>query len=250
MMLVEEFEFGLARVRRFKSLPSTNKYLINFAFEDKANIELVMADTQSNGAGRHERRWFDNGDAALFSIGLYLPASKLQALSLVVGIAVARYVEKLGVMPQLKWPNDVYVAGKKLCGILIELKPDVEGLVKVIIGIGVNVASAPNVDQLTTCLQAEAKQILSAQDVVLGIYQGFEAMLPGIRQQDCYFTTLQVEYNALDYLHQQCVKVVQSNQIAIGFGVNKAGEYQLQTDQGLLLHSSGELSLRRCDDIG
>ena len=114
---------------------------------------LVLAGTQTAGRGRRTRQWWSSPGALTFSLvvnaeGMNLPPNLWPQVSLTVGLAVCEALEdKLpGQTCQIKWPNDVYVQGKKICGILVE-NPSLR-LGRLVIGIGINVnnsaANAPS----------------------------------------------------------------------------------------------------------
>jgi len=106
---------------------------------------VVVAEAQSVGRGRLGRTWHSPPGANLYcSIVLRpaLPPARVPELALVVGLAVARAVESLGLPARLKWPNDVLLDGRKVAGILTEMDGELERVHVVIVGIGVNVNAA------------------------------------------------------------------------------------------------------------
>ncbi|MCQ2800271.1 MAG: biotin--[acetyl-CoA-carboxylase] ligase [Bacilli bacterium] len=127
--------------RHFDEINSTNTFLKeNYAFYP--NLTFVDASFQKEGKGRLGRKWDGTkGEALTFSILIKDKKllSKAPLLSLLSGYVVMNYLESMGLKDvMIKWPNDVYVGGKKICGILLEsvVKKDVKALV---IGIGINV---------------------------------------------------------------------------------------------------------------
>jgi BirA family biotin operon repressor/biotin-[acetyl-CoA-carboxylase] ligase len=103
----------------------------------------VVADEQTAGRGRLDRKWFTPKDTALaFSLLLRPSAQEKTLLSRIVGLAalaVADSLRKRELNAQIKWPNDVLINGKKVCGILIESVWSGEDVDSVVIGIGINV---------------------------------------------------------------------------------------------------------------
>ncbi|MFO7675315.1 MAG: biotin--[acetyl-CoA-carboxylase] ligase [bacterium] len=144
----------LARLTRFgrvhlrEQVESTNDYA--FSLADSREPALVIARRQTRGRGRFRRRWYSDDSSLLFSLLLFpgaedhpLPAG---GLALLAGLAVSRGIEDLtGTRPLIRWPNDVMLDDRKLCGILCEQRR--EALV-VGIGINVNQASFPEMDDL------------------------------------------------------------------------------------------------------
>ena len=170
-------------------------------------------------------------------------------LSLVVGLAVARTLEELGVEGvALKWPNDVLIQGKKLAGILVELSSGRERGLAAVIGIGINlrmpadaaVDSPMGVTDLASCLASPPSPsrllglVLAQLQLFLEIYAaaGFAA-LRGAWQQRNAFADLPVRI--LGEAHELT---------GICVGVDDDGALLLQTAEGLRRVLSGDVSLR------
>lgn len=137
--------WGLARLDVHATLPSTNARLGALAREGAAPWTAVVADAQSEGRGRGGSGWHSPAGLGLWMSVLLPPAlepAEAPVTPIVVGMAVARAVEEVvpGGRPRLKWPNDVYLGGRKVCGILCEGV----GRRGVVAGFGVNVAHGPD----------------------------------------------------------------------------------------------------------
>jgi BirA family biotin operon repressor/biotin-[acetyl-CoA-carboxylase] ligase len=135
--------------RYFDAMDSTNESLKEFAQHEGPAGALVVTDDQRGGRGRLGRTWTSQpGKDLTFSVLLrprVLPA-EASRLVLAAGLAVAEVVERLlgpGRTVGIKWPNDVLVDGRKVCGILSEANMDMDRLHWVVIGIGLNVNSRP-----------------------------------------------------------------------------------------------------------
>ena len=116
------------------------------AHERVAEGDWLVADRQIAGKGRQGRSWFDGAGNFMGSTVVFPAPTDPAAgtLALIAGLAVVEVVSPLVPpphFPQLKWPNDVLIAGAKLCGVLLERIGDA-----VIVGIGVNLAAAPQID--------------------------------------------------------------------------------------------------------
>ena len=125
----------------FNEVDSTNTYLKE-NYRIYKNLSFVDASYQSKGKGRLGRSWEANKDESLIFSVLIKDKKLLQnapKLSLVAGVAVFKYLEQIGLKNiSIKWPNDIYVNGKKICGILLESVSH-EKVDAAIIGIGLNV---------------------------------------------------------------------------------------------------------------
>jgi BirA family biotin operon repressor/biotin-[acetyl-CoA-carboxylase] ligase len=129
-------------VRHFTSLGSTMDEALAWADAGAADGALVIADEQTEGRGRLGRKWITQPGAALaFTLILKPSVSEQEHLALfspLAGLAVALAAESLGLAPQIKWPNDVLLGRKKICGILSEANWFGTSLQNVLIGIGIN----------------------------------------------------------------------------------------------------------------
>jgi BirA family biotin operon repressor/biotin-[acetyl-CoA-carboxylase] ligase len=150
---------ALGPVRYFASIGSTNTEAAGWADAGAPDLALAAADEQTAGRGRSGRRWFTPPGAALaFSLVLRPPfpcemdiPSLMARLTALGALAVTGALQqRYGLPAQIKWPNDVLVHGRKLCGILAEAHWLGMQLSAVILGIGVNVAqrAAPPDEQV------------------------------------------------------------------------------------------------------
>lgn len=231
---------------------STNSRLLADPPLDDGRVPVVAADRQTAGRGRRGRVWQSWPGAGLtFSVlWRFAPGAPVPpGLSLVVGLAVARTLEELGVEGvQLKWPNDVLVNGHKIAGVLIELVSGRGQPLAAVIGVGINLRLPPEaaiespfgVTDLARCLEARPSAsrllglVLAQLHHFLGICAatGFEG-LRGAWQQRNAFADLPVRIlGEAEPLAGICV------------GVDADGALLLQTPDGLRRVLSGDVSLR------
>ena len=125
-----------------KETDSTNEWCKRMSKEDAEHGILAVAEFQSAGKGRLGRKWTaPEGSSVMMSI-LLRPKFEPQyasMLTLVMGLSVAQAVRALGVEVSIKWPNDVVVSHKKICGILTEMGIQDGKIREVVIGVGLNV---------------------------------------------------------------------------------------------------------------
>jgi BirA family biotin operon repressor/biotin-[acetyl-CoA-carboxylase] ligase len=130
-----------------RKIDSTNRLAKNLAEQGECAGTVVIADFQTAGRGRRERRWVSPaGDNLLFSLILRPDASPLALLplSLAISLAIADGLgELLDTDVQVKWPNDVVTSQGKICGILSESSTGAGRMAYVIVGIGINVNMTP-----------------------------------------------------------------------------------------------------------
>ena len=144
----------LSALRYFDTIGSTNDEALAWASQDAPDFSLVIADEQTSGRGRMDRKWFTPPGAAL-ALSLILRPTNVERAhpSRMTGLLALALVEsllQLGLAPQIKWPNDVLLAGRKVAGILVESSWVGARLDAMILGMGVNVLNAaiPPADQL------------------------------------------------------------------------------------------------------
>lgn len=208
---------------------------------------LFVADQQTSGRGRHGRTWVSDDQTLTFSLLIRkeTDADNLDSLPLAVGVGVARAIE-FSLAPlrtQLKWPNDVHAGGGKIAGILLETNQ--RAIDFVVIGIGVNVSSAPDLtDQdhaSTVCDLATASgRLLNRYDPLVPIVEQVlaaiskpEDVISEFRER-CLLCDQQIEYQIGDQSHRGRCR-----------GVSDQGELLVETEQGLQSLRSGEARLVR-----
>ena len=134
---------ALGGYRFYRQVGSTNDVALAWAAEGAPDLALVYAEEQTSGRGRGSRRWFTPPGAGLaFSLVLRpLPGEGLSIplFSGLGAVAVCDALGKRGLQAEIKWPNDILLNGKKVCGILVESVWIGEKVDGVVLGIGVNV---------------------------------------------------------------------------------------------------------------
>ena len=153
----------------YPSLTSTMDAAKKVAREEVAEGTVVIADEQTSGRGRLGRAWLSPKGSLAMSIILKPSVSSLPQLVMIVSLAVVRAIREVaGLEAQIKWPNDVLIKGKKVCGILIESEVKADTVSFAIIGIGINVnlspSAFPEISALATSLSHElGKEVSKAE---------------------------------------------------------------------------------------
>ena len=151
----------------FDAIDSTNAKAKALALNGAEEGTLVIAEEQTAGKGRHGRTWLsENGKNLTFSILLkpMIPVERIGIISLFAAVAAAEAIENAtGFPPVCKWPNDVLLNGKKVCGILTETVIQQNTLSSIVVGIGINVNqsifAAELADRGTSLLLASGKTV-------------------------------------------------------------------------------------------
>lgn len=137
-------EDGLCRrVECLEEVDSTNSYAKKLAEQGEPEGTLVVAERQTAGRGRRGRSWESPRGVNVFMTLLLRPKlhpSRVSGITLLAALAIARAVDETASLEvEIKWPNDVLVAGKKICGILTEMSSEENFIHYAVVGIGINV---------------------------------------------------------------------------------------------------------------
>jgi BirA family biotin operon repressor/biotin-[acetyl-CoA-carboxylase] ligase len=166
-----ETRFVGQRVIYYSSLTSTNEVAKREAQQGAAEGTVILADEQTAGKGRLKRVWLSPKGSIALSIILYPGLSHLPSLIMLASLAVVHGIEAAtGLKAQVKWPNDVLINGRKVCGILIESDLQGNAVNYSIIGIGINVnlslADFPEIQSIATSLSDEMGREVSRLSII------------------------------------------------------------------------------------
>jgi BirA family transcriptional regulator, biotin operon repressor / biotin---[acetyl-CoA-carboxylase] ligase len=214
---------------------------------------VLAVELQTAGRGRMGRKWHSGlGSSLTFSLlwrfdcGL----NSLSGLSLAVGVAIVRALEKLGAQGvQLKWPNDILTEQGKLAGVLIEAQGDMLGPSAVVIGIGMNCtlpsSLVPQIGQPASALDEICAAMPTRNQLLAVLLQELARVLQQFAQSG--FAELRGEWER-NHIHQNKPIRLQTadGQTVNGIarGVSDTGELCLETAQGLRRFNSGEVGVR------
>ena len=171
------------RIEYYEELESTNTEALRLALENAPEGTVVIADAQSEGRGRLDRIWESPPSLNLYlSVVLRpdIPAAASSLIPLMVGVAVADVISKYGPGPvRLKWPNDVLIDGKKICGILTEMRTKADRVHFIIVGIGVNINMRKldfprGIRETATSLRILTECELDRIDVAIRLFESLE----------------------------------------------------------------------------
>jgi BirA family transcriptional regulator, biotin operon repressor / biotin---[acetyl-CoA-carboxylase] ligase len=171
-------------IRVFEQTTSTNDVIEKLARDGVKEGAVVFAESQTKGRGRLGRKWISPGRKGLWFSILLRPALRPQeATQLTVASAVAlrrAIQQQTGLRPEIKWPNDILVGGKKVAGILTELNAELDRVRYVILGIGVDVNLGPGefppeLRKAATSLKIESGKIISRPELATVILRELDA---------------------------------------------------------------------------
>ena len=229
-------------IRRFDSLDSTNRYLLDEARAGAPEGTVAVAAYQTAGRGRRGRSWVaPPGASLLVSVLLRpeLPAEQLPLTSIAAGLAMADAVERVAEFaPALKWPNDLLVGDKKLAGLLTEVEDNA-----VVLGFGVNVEwhdFPPEVAALATACNVVAGRTVDG-DAIL------EAFLEGLGARADHWESVVPEYrDRLSTLGRRVrVETATGELTGTAVDVGASGELLVDVDgQSRAVHAGDVVHLR------
>jgi len=219
-----------AEVRWYDEVDSTNDVAKFWAQAGAIEGSVVCAEVQSAGRGRRGAVWVcPAAEGLAFSVILRPTMSRAlwPRIALIIGLAVAQSLEYFGIAAELKWPNDVLVAGKKICGVLVEAVGDA-----VIVGVGINVGVREFPDELrkiATSVWLESGREIVRDELLEEVVKRTVHQVAGIEGE---FSEL------LDAWRQRCaltgkwVSCLIAEQPFVGIvrGVSDAGELMLEID--------------------
>ena len=221
---------GLPRVHH-RLTDSTNERAKQLALAGAPHGTLVTADEQSAGRGRQGRTWSAApGEALLLSVVLRSPD---ELLPLRAAVAVA---ECIPVPARIKWPNDVWVGGKKVAGVLVEGRPQEDWAV---LGIGLNVATRSFPEEL-----AEIATSLELEGAAVPREEALEALLAALdRLLAAPSADVLTAWRELDALVG--APVAWSGGTGSAAGITDSGALRVETDAGIVELDAGEVHLQR-----
>ena len=233
-------------------LDSTNTKAMQLAEEGAPHGTLIVTDKQENGRGRRGRRWETPPGSAIamtFLLRPQLSPNNASMLTLITALAVVRAINDLtGLKVGIKWPNDIVVNGKKVCGILTEMSAQIDYINHIVIGIGINVRVdefPEEIKDMATCLYKECGEDINRAAMIERICEYFEAYYDIFLQKED-LTDIASEYNAYMVNLNQTVKVLDPKEPYEGKarGITTRGELVVDTWKSRKLVSSGEVSVR------
>ena len=231
----------------FDTISSTNDYLLRKEKNKNKDIKICIAEEQTKGRGRRGKSWISPKFKNIyFSLSSYLEKEDLSGLSIAVALSVSKVLTKINVMSLIKWPNDLLVGNKKICGILIETAK-VGELTKVVIGIGINVNMEYSelIDQEWTSIKLEKKQSVDRNSIITEMINQLCITLNKFEQEEFdYFLN---KFTSLDLLKDKEFTLKDKpNETFIGKGIDNKGLLIAQNlkDQRIVKFSSGEVSLK------
>ena len=241
------------RLECFDVIGSTNTTAMQMAEEGAPHGTLVVADRQDSGKGRRGRGWVMPAGIAI-AMSIVIKPEELQPgnapmLTLVSALAVVRAIEQQTGLPAgIKWPNDIVMHGKKVCGILTEMSTQIDYINHIVVGIGINVHNEQFPEELSdraTSLYLESGKHFNRAALVESVCEYFEHYYEiFMRTQD--LSALQTEYDRFLVNRDRQVRILDplGEYEGKALGITLRGELLVETPEGVRTVDSGEVSVR------
>lgn len=215
------------KILKFENIESTQLYAKNFIKNNNVESDtLIIAETQSNGLGRLNRKWFSPENSGIY-FSLITKKKSIFPYPFSVSVAVSRFFKKnfdLNIM--LKWPNDLFYKEKKIGGILIDSIFNGNDLENIIIGIGINTGILQNIPD-------ELKHLIATLDIKIEDKQKLIVSLCKFILDYFNNNNLLSEYIQKSYLINKNVKLINSSDFSF------SGEVKGFTENGEIIISNG-----------
>ena len=234
------------------SIDSTNSALRRSPL-DEQHASIMLAEHQSGGRGRRDRQWHSPYGRNLYmSLGWKFDQSlsELGCLPLVVALAAAKALASAGLQGHsVKWPNDLMLDGRKLCGCLVEIQGDVHGPCHAVMGVGINIhmpatVATAEIDQPWTDVHSRLPQVSRnklAGRLLAGLFHDIELF------SQSGFEPFRQDWNLWDGLKGRQIDVYADSGPLHGVakGIDNRGALLLDTGKEQLKLYSGDVSLNR-----
>lgn len=243
-MIPDEIESGLdtnvfgRKIYSYKKTDSTNDIAYDLAEKGALEGAVVLAEEQAKGKGRLGRKWLSPPGGIYMSCIIkpdILP-NEVQEFTLVSAYSVAKAIKELtGLHSRIKWPNDLLIRGKKICGILTEMKAETDKIDFIVIGIGINVNTPLQAlpHNTATSLKAELKINVSRVDLVRLILGNLDREYHNFKKHG--FQSVRDEIKGLSETLNKYVRVTSHDTVYEGEAVDidEQGALILRLDSGI-----------------
>ena len=236
----------------FETIDSTNKKAGELAKTGAMHGTLVTADAQHDGIGRRGRSWSSEKGAGIYMSMLLRPeieVDKASMLTLVAALAVESAISQtLHCQPKIKWPNDIVLNGKKICGILTEMVLKGTEIDYVVIGIGINVNNKEfpeEIVQTASSLLLELGNEIDREMLITEVWKQFAVYYEHFLETGDLML-LKEEYEKALINKEEKVKVLDplGEYVGLAKGITKTGELIVETNGETRYVSGGEVSVR------
>ena len=245
-------DWAASEIRVFDSVDSSNSEAKRAAENGAAHGLLIIGEQQTAGRGRRGNAWDSQKGGGIFMTLLLKPdlePGNASMLTLVMGMAVRAALKTVaGLDAWIKWPNDIVCDGKKICGILTEMSAQIDYINHIVIGVGINVHNREfpkEVRHVAASIYQQTGRQIRRAPLIAEIMNRFEEYYARyLKTQN--LSELKEEYNAhlINRGHRVRVCDIKEDFTGTAWGINERGELLVETEDGMVTVSAGEVSVR------
>ena len=231
-----------------ESIDSTNLWAKSH-LEELVDKTIVFAKSQTQGRGRLQRSWVDLGEGNLFMTIVLKPSQKFNEtyanLTQYLSVTLCRVLEKYNLSPQIKWPNDVLINGKKIAGILSEACVCGSNFKGLVLGIGVNLNANSEdfskIDKEVTSLNLEVGKTIDTTEFRIMLCEEFFAHYDEFLSKGFEFIKKDYIEHACFLDKEICVALINENKKGVASGVTDKGELILANGSDQYILNIGDI---------
>ena len=240
-------------IHHYYKIGSTNTVAMEAASAGAPEGSVFLAEQQTAGRGRGANQWHSARSTGIYCSVLLrpaLPPSDMLVLTLATGLAVHSAVQEIDsrVVPDLKWPNDVLIGGKKVCGILTEMNAEITRVRYIVAGIGINVNQSsfpPDLQNLAISLRLATGTDWSRVELCAALLKSVDREYRSLLENpDATTSILRRFQERSSSARGQQVEVVEGGIEGVTEGLDSRGFLQVRTSQGLRTVLSGTVKLK------
>ncbi|NLL82533.1 MAG: biotin--[acetyl-CoA-carboxylase] ligase [Tissierellia bacterium] len=246
-------QFTGRKIYYYDTIKSTNKMAKEIAHNEEEGV-VIVAEEQLEGRGRLGRTWESPKKKGIYFSIILKPQvhpMKVSKLTLVGAAAVNLALEEMGVTSNIKWPNDILIKGKKVCGILTEMSSELNMINYVVMGIGINVNLDRNeipedLQDKATSLKIESKDEINRKKLMALILNKFEKFYLPFKEDGEILQAIEVcRKNSAVIGNEVQILNGSTKKLGRALDINDAGELVVEfTDGKIQSILSGEISIR------
>ncbi|QSX07022.1 biotin--[acetyl-CoA-carboxylase] ligase [Sedimentibacter sp. zth1] len=237
----------------FDNLDSTNTYAKSIADTLVGEGHAIITEKQLNGRGRLGRQWISQNSKGIWMSLILRPELDIFEVSKVTQVAAAAVnmaFRDIGVESKIKWPNDIIINDKKVCGILTEMNSEINIINYIVVGIGINVNNdlddfSSEISDIATSIKIESKKYIKRNELVAKIFNNFEILYNDF--VDKKFSTALNICKDNSYVLNKDINIIKNGEVtsAKAIDINERGELVVKYENGSIDKVlSGEVSVR------
>ena len=240
-------------IQYFDTIDSTNKRAKEIAFDENEGT-VIISEEQTEGKGRLGRHWISPKGKGIWMSMILKPKvdpMKVSKITLLGAAAVYKALEDMNIKSQIKWPNDILIDGKKICGILTEMNCELNMINYVIMGIGINVnfdeEDIPmDLKDKATSIKVSQNKEINRKELLGNILNQFENLYMDFRDEKSISKAIEICRENSALIDKE-VRIIKREETRVGkaLDINEEGELVVEFEDGIIENVySGEVSVR------